>query len=244
LTNIAGVREVIVPTARQLAGGLPWDGLPWDGLPWAGSPLASASRSAAHLRLETGAVHVWRVDLDRVGARFAGLLDRNELGRAERIAREPARRRWMAARGALRALLGAYTEEHPGALRFTSGVHGKPMLDLPYGQLHFNLSHSGGLAVYAVTETSPVGVDVELMARPNARPRGPDFLRAWVRTEAEGKRIGVGVRDRPRPAPTPTPARTGEPASWISELDLGSEAVGAIALAAAPVDFRVYAIDF
>jgi 4'-phosphopantetheinyl transferase len=181
---------------------------------------------------------VWRVDLDVLGARLGGLLDHKELDRAERILREPARRRWMAGRGALRALLGAYIDEHPSALRFTLGVHGKPVLDLPSGQLHFNLSHSGGLAVYAVTEMSPVGIDIELMNRPNARPRQPDFLRAWVRAEAEGKRLGVGVGD------TQAPARAGELAPWSSELDLGAGAVGAIALAAAPVDFRVYAIAF
>jgi phosphopantetheinyl transferase len=190
------------------------------------------------LSLGTGAVHVWRADLDALGARFEGLLDRHELGRAERIVREPARRRWMAARGALRALLGAYVDEPPTALRFRLEASGRPVLDPPRGPLHFSVSHSGGLAVYALTEMSPVGVDVELIDRPGVRPRQSDFLRAWVRAEAEGKRVGVGVRN------TPATASAGESKPWISELDLGEGAVGAIALATVPVDFQVYAIDF
>jgi phosphopantetheinyl transferase len=100
------------------------------------------------------------------------------------------------------------------------------------------MSHSGAVAVYALTEISPVGVDVELLARPTGRRREPDFLRTWVRKEAEGKRTGMGVRN------TPAPAGRGDSRPWISDLNLGGETVGAIALATPPVDFQVYAIDF
>lgn len=192
----------------------------------------------AHMRLPAGAVHIWAADLDAVGVNVEPLLDAQERARAARIVREPVRRRWMAARGVLRVLLGAYVDGDPGALRFAHEARGKPMLDIPGGRLHFNLSHSGGLAVYALTEMCAVGVDVELLARPSARSRRRDFLSAWVRDEAEGKRLGVGVGN------TPAPARAGARRPYISELDLGCGAVGAVALARAPVDFQVYAIDF
>jgi 4'-phosphopantetheinyl transferase len=175
-----------------------------------------------------------------MGSQLAGLLDESERERAARIVREPVRRRWRAGRGVLRILLGAYTGEHPSAVRFAQEPRGKPILDLPGARaLRFNMSHSGALAVYALTEMCDVGVDVELVAREcSARAYSRDFLRAWVKREAMGKRIGVGAGN------TTEPAESHRTEPWIAELDLGSGAVGAVALNLAPVDFRVYALDF
>jgi hypothetical protein len=191
------------------------------------------------MRLQTGAVHLWQADLDAIGPEIEQLLDCGEKARAQRIVREPVRRRWIAARGVLRALLGTYLSERPSRLRFAYQPRGKPMLDFPAAErLHFNVSHSAGLALYGLSETCPVGVDVELLGR---RSKGGkqerDFLWEWVKREAEGKRLGVGVGVVPESAP---PA-TRQP--WIAELDLNGEAVGALALQLAPVDFRVYAVD-
>jgi 4'-phosphopantetheinyl transferase len=219
------------------------------------------------MRLHAGALHIWRADLDAVGRQIERLLDELERERAARIVREPARRRWIAARGVLRMLLGAYLGMEPSALRFAWGASGKPKLALPEaGRLRFSLSHSGGLAVYALTEIGAVGVDVELVRRrvgdrrrlqeaalarrllggaPDERLRGLDaraqrreLLRAWVRREAEGKRLGVGVRNA-----SGRPQASGA-GPWIAELELGQEAVGAVALASAPVDFQVNTVDF
>lgn len=221
------------------------------------------------MRLHAGALHIWRANLDAVGDEVELVLDERERERAERIVREPARRRWVAARGVLRTLLGAYLDERPSALRFAYEARGKPMLGLPSpagaptlpspagaptldrpagtptpdsragGRLRFNLAHSGGLAIYALTELCSVGVDVELVARhPRARVHGREFLRAWVRHEAEGKRLGVGVGVGVGDTPERTRARTSRP--WMAELDLGDSAVGAVALAVAPVDSQVY----
>jgi 4'-phosphopantetheinyl transferase len=218
------------------------------------------------MRLHAGALHIWRADLDAAGPEIERLLDERELERAARIVREPARRRWIASRGVLRMLLGAYVGAQPSALRFALEAHGKPTLALPAaGRLRFNLAHSGGLAVYALSEIGAVGVDVELvnrralstqrldraparrMARGGSAERPLDLdprasrrelLRAWVRYEAEGKRLGVGARNADRWAG----ARGSRP--WIAELELGEEAVGAVALALAPVDFRVNTVDF
>lgn len=183
------------------------------------------------MKLHAGAVHVWRVDLDAVPSEIERVLDSDERERASRIVRSTVRRRRIAARGALRVLLGSYLGEHPSAVRLGSEGRHKPVLDLPGEVLHFNLSHSGSLAVYALTELCPIGVDVELLARrPNGRAPGREQLRAWVRYEAEAKRLGVGI--------APGGPRPGEPSGWITEVDAGPGAVAAVALARAPDDLR------
>ncbi|MFZ1153622.1 MAG: hypothetical protein WAN93_01820 [Solirubrobacteraceae bacterium] len=192
------------------------------------------------MRLHAGALHLWTADLDALDAKLEALLDVRERERAARIVREPARRRWIAARGLLRALLSTYVDEPARELRFVQEPQGKPRLDPPgVEQLHFSLSHSGGLAVYALTEMCAVGVDVELVAPHASAPaRGQDFLLTWVRREAEGKRLGVGL------SKAPAQAQTSGSSPWIAQLDLQPEAVGAVALRTAPVDFQVYAVDF
>jgi phosphopantetheinyl transferase len=191
------------------------------------------------MRLHAGALHIWHADLDAAGAEVEDLLDEQERERAARIVGEPARRRWKAARGMLRMLLGGYLGMGPGTLRFAREAHGKPMLDLPdMGRLHFNLSHSGALGVYALTDMCAVGVDVELTERDaRTRSHSVDFLRGWVRREAHGKCVGTGVRN-----PTGVPP-TESSDLWISELDLGPRAVAAVAMALEPVDFQVFTID-
>jgi phosphopantetheinyl transferase len=194
------------------------------------------------MRLHAGAVHIWQADLDAVSVQLERLLSQRERVRAARIVREPARRRWMAARGVLRTLLGEYLERDPRSLRFAEEPRGKPTLETSgESRLHFSLAHSGGLAVCALSRDCAVGVDVELTIRhPGAHAYSRDFLRAWVTHEAEIKRVGVGGRSRP----TPDRATRSSSKPWIAELHLGPEAVGAVALETTPVDFRVYPIDF
>jgi 4'-phosphopantetheinyl transferase len=209
---------------------------------------------------------VWRVELETVTDDLAGLLCAEERARAERFLSDRDRRRWTRSRGVLRALLGRYLHEDPRTLRFATGAHGKPELrDDAIGsisasrrnpsrpwRLSFNLSHSGGLALFAFTRTDAVGVDVEVARRPieeislaarvlgpaearrleglDPAMRGHEFLRAWTRHEAElkcrGRGIGAGS------------ASAGE--LWIAELDVGSRAAAAVALERAPRELRCW----
>src|ERR1700686_2626379 len=113
------------------------------------------------------AMEVWRVDLGEVEAEPLRLLSAAEHERAARIA-DPARRAlWMRGRGVLRVLLGGYLGRAGDELELITGRYGKPGLapaGMPQGlELHFNLSHSGPMALYAFTAGASVGGDLGLV---------------------------------------------------------------------------------
>lgn len=168
------------------------------------------------LGLPPDEVHVWRAALDlpeRLADELRHLLSDDERRRAARFHFERDRRRFSAGRGVLRDILGRYLNTAPQELRFHYDAHGKPSL---YGSdLRFNLSHSGGLALFAVTTGGQVGVDVErirpevmqegLAKRyfspreaaalealpPEQQPAG--FFNCWTRKEAYIKARGEGL---------------------------------------------------
>lgn len=161
-------------------------------------------------------VHVWSVRL-RAGTEDAlalrGLLDDEERGRAERYLHQPTRQQFIAARAALRTLLGRYLRIPPRCVRFETTGLGKPIL--AGRELHFNVSHSHEVAVIALTRMGEVGVDVERV-RPQPShldmaerfftpgetralrrlPPGASeeaFFHVWTRKEAFLKALGLGL---------------------------------------------------
>jgi 4'-phosphopantetheinyl transferase len=143
--------------------------------------------------VERDEVHVWDADLDRVreDALAASLSnDERERGRCFHFERD--RRRFVAARGLLRFLLGRYLDVHPAGVRFGYGPGGKPYLASADG-LRFNVSHSGGLALLAFAWCREVGVDVE---RVRPVPEAEDIARRYFSPfeEAELRRLPEGER--------------------------------------------------
>ena len=173
-------------------------------------------------RLLPGEIHIWRAPLDNA-ARLAGaeaVISRDESLKAGRFAFAPDRDRFIAAHGALRMVLASYLAADPCALEFKIGLSGKPALVQTFTDLRFNLSHSGDLALIAVTRGRDVGVDVELVqddiafeqivehyfdpaeawslrtAPPTARVSR--FFDLWTRKEACLKAEGSGLGGNPR----------------------------------------------
>ena len=127
---------------------------------------------------------------------------------------------WVAARVALRSVLGRYLGLAPGRVSLESGANGKPRLAPgASADLRFNLSHSGDVALIAVRLGREVGVDLEkvrpgvdgaailrdcftaperlgLSALADDEP-GETFFRAWVRREALAKATGRGIVSPP-----------------------------------------------
>jgi 4'-phosphopantetheinyl transferase len=171
----------------------------------------------AHPPLDREEVHVWSAPLARPAEeidRLLGRLSPEEQVRARRYKVAPAREQFVVARWLLRSLLARYLGMSPGEVPLTQGVQGKPALEGVPG-LHFNASHSHGLALYAVTARGAVGVDVErvrsftndlALAERYFCPaeiealrglageaRSEVFFHIWTRKEAFVKALGLGL---------------------------------------------------
>jgi 4'-phosphopantetheinyl transferase len=165
----------------------------------------------------------------------------------------------------LRQILGRYLEVPANQVALVTESTGKPHLSGSSG-LCFNLSHSGDLALLAVTNGWEVGVDVEavrfdlpvdglarfftdserekLMATGDGDPRARLFFRWWTRKEAVLKAEGSGLSgglDRLDISGCP-PDLVRFPADgeqWWKVEDLEVEAGYAAALAAPPGPWMV-----
>jgi 4'-phosphopantetheinyl transferase len=127
------------------------------------------------LALKTDEVHVWRADLGQKGfvQPLLSTLTADERARAARFYFEKDREHFIIARGVLRNILSRYLQIAPERIRFHYLSHGKPAVAWQNASvsgggkmLSFNVSHSHGLALYAVTHGREVGIDVEYI-RPN-----------------------------------------------------------------------------
>lgn len=165
-------------------------------------------------------VHVWKARIDVEPSnldRLAALLSRDERDWGAPSSRRSGHGKFIATRGLLRVLLGTYLGIEPVEIQFEYGDFGKPYLTSPQPAqgICFNLSHSGGIALVAVSSNRRVGVDIEclkfgraisdLVAQSltererqkwsNAIPsdRRNIFYRYWVRKEAYLKGVGSGL---------------------------------------------------
>ncbi len=165
-------------------------------------------------------VHVRIASLDRPHSEqsyFESLLAEDEIDRANRFHFHKDRERFVAGRGMLRVILSSYVGVPPGEIIFTYGSRGKPGLQPQVGLsgIEFNLAHSHGMAIYAITQDRSVGVDIEsiqgnfpiediaknffsvaeisaLQALPITL-RTEAFFKCWTRKEAFIKALGDGL---------------------------------------------------
>lgn len=107
--------------------------------------------------------------LDGATARhYEMMLSPAEKTRWQRFMRAADRDRFLHARALTRTVLSRYLGDlAPAQLSFSQGSWGKPTLAalVDGQQLFFNLSHTQGIAVLAVTRAGEVGVDVEALER-------------------------------------------------------------------------------
>jgi 4'-phosphopantetheinyl transferase len=161
-------------------------------------------------------VHLWGWPLEAVAEDLSAhieILDPAERQRMQRFHFAPDRERYAVAHANLRRILGGYLHQPGEKLNFRANRFGKPELTGEASSLSFSLSHSRSIAVLAVAQGLPLGVDVE-----DVRPIEPEvagtnfsagelsdlgqlsgdawldgFYRCWTRKEAILKAEGVGL---------------------------------------------------
>jgi 4'-phosphopantetheinyl transferase len=198
-------------------------------------------------------VEVWQAGLAQPPAlveRLGAMLNDPERERAARLAAAPP---WIVARAALRIVLAGHLGLHPADVELGAGEHGKP--EVMGAALRFNLSHSGDVALIALTEHAEVGIDVERTSRrskavertltPGERAaldggdRHTELLRVWCRKEALAKAGGGGLGWAPETFDTTVPGDFS-----LSDLELDSGYVGALAVRGEPAHIARYRVKF
>ena len=178
------------------------------------------SPPAGDISLGAAEVHVWmsRLSLpEAVLTKIGRWLSGDERERAARFRHDKHRNNFIVGRAMMRGVLGRYVDAEPDQMEFKYLAHGKPQLAGEHATSHieFNLSHSGDVALCAVTLGETVGVDVErvrdlrdmqglanrffsaheareLDQEPSDRQL-ESFFRCWTRKEAYVKAIGQGI---------------------------------------------------
>jgi 4'-phosphopantetheinyl transferase len=118
------------------------------------------------IKLRDDEVQVWYAFLNnsaRQCAVYDELLSNKEKERASRFVRDTDRNRYILRTGILKKLITRYSGLQPDNLRLSYGPYGKPVLDdsINVAHLSFNMSESGGHALYAFTQNREIGVDIE-----------------------------------------------------------------------------------
>jgi 4'-phosphopantetheinyl transferase len=172
------------------------------------------------LALPEDEVHLWRVDLEALQGdepRWRKLLSPDELTRSDRFHFPRDRQHFVASRALVRTILASYLAQNPSSLNFSYSQKEKPSLGPADagGNIKFNVSHSGGTALIAVTRARDIGVDVEQLrhdfdleaiarrffstqeqnqiASLPTDERVEAFFRCWTRKEAYIKATGDGL---------------------------------------------------
>ena len=127
------------------------------------------------------------------------------------------RHTYLISHALMRGALSLMTDIKPEQFSFTANAYGKPFLTTPaqHPTLHFNLSHTEGLAAVALSRQTELGVDVEnihrrdmtqelvehffaheecqAVAQANEHERTIKMLEFWTLKESYIKAVGQGL---------------------------------------------------
>ncbi len=177
-----------------------------------------------HLTLNDREVHLWftftdSVEVASLDHRYKTLLSFDELESFKRLQQEEHKTEYLVSHALLRSCLSQYIDKAPQDWQFVRNNYGKPsvLIDDSPINLKFNLAHTKGLAVCAVSRDYELGVDVEYHSDPQAMLEMADhyfseteinymnrlpkaeqeklFFRYWTLKEAYIKAKGQGLTD-------------------------------------------------
>lgn len=136
-------------------------------------------------------------------------MEKSRLERVLNISHEQSRKMSVFAEWKAKNLIAEKLDKKVSQIDFCYSEKGKPYLE--NGEIHFNISHSGGWAAVALN-SSPIGIDIEVLKPVDQRLRTRicteddlDFLqnceddettallKIWTAKEAYFKKTGTGI---------------------------------------------------
>jgi len=174
---------------------------------------SSSLAQAVPLAATATGVELWTCALARGAAEVAAMeptLSPAELARAARFGRPELRDRYVVGRATLRSILGATLDTDPSRVAIVRGARGRPFVE--GSTLDFNVSHTRGTAIFGVTRSGRIGIDIEhrdrevnvdgvarkfmsaaeqaMLAQLDGDARRQALLRLWTCKEAMSKATG------------------------------------------------------
>ncbi|MFT5351512.1 MAG: 4'-phosphopantetheinyl transferase [Planctomycetota bacterium] len=174
----------------------------------------------ADLQLEAKFIDVWHSRIDLPASqinKYIETLSEEELRRAEKFTFPDKYKEYVVSRGVLRNALAHVLKQSPSEFIFDYTDSKKPYLSRKYNdqEISFNLSHSHGRALIAISLDRQIGIDIEKV-RPDieheklakrffseaehkalmqcvVEKRLPAFFATWTRKEAFVKAVGKGI---------------------------------------------------
>lgn len=168
---------------------------------------------------ELNCIDIWWLTLDYYPDNVHAQLTPEQQQRLDKLLHNTVKKRYLSSRYWLNRLLREYLNHQE--LVFDTEPNGKPFLAAPANKLTFNLSHTEDIALLAVSNTGPVGIDIEIL-RPIdhalklakrsfdthryeqlAQFEQPElsshFVYHWTQLEAQQKLSGHGIFGRKNP---------------------------------------------
>jgi 4'-phosphopantetheinyl transferase len=132
----------------------------------------SAKNLKNSLKIKKNEIHLWQVNPEKITQpellnKYKDLLSDDETKKQQRYKFIHDRHDALITRAFIRDLLSYYAEVTPNDWRFEKGEKDKPEIINPPLPLRFNLSHTKGLIICAVTLENDIGCDVENTTRNN-----------------------------------------------------------------------------
>lgn len=135
------------------------------------SPKAHAASAASCHDIDIWLTYYDEIGDDRQLARLRSLLSDDEVAREGRFYFADDRKRYLVTRAMVRMVLSRYAPITPEQWAFSKNAYGRPVIadaiidaEVQARGLSFNLSHTRGLIVLAVTRGRELGIDVENIA--------------------------------------------------------------------------------
>jgi len=172
------------------------------------------------LEISSVAIDVWRCPLDQTTNQIdasSKCLSAQERQRAEQFRFVGKREQFVTTRARLRRCLALATGIRADKIEIEVSATGKPFLagQMLASGIQFNVSHTDGLALIAITRGQAVGIDIEALRRSIQHVRLAEnyfsskeknviaalpseqvpasFFACWTRKEAVLKAIGTGI---------------------------------------------------